>query len=251
MARKRGNHKSKYEYDPKAPQSSEEVQRESKVQVEAMTGGQKEYIKNILQNDITICYGFPGTGKTNIAVGLGLQNVYARTSPYKRLIIIRSVIEVAGESLGYLKGDLEQKTYSWLGPILDNLAVYINAGAIECLIKNKQLEIIPIAYLRGRSLSDAFIIVDEAQNLNPEKMLTVLTRIGDNTKLVINGDLQQSDITGREQSGLQDAITRLDGMNSVGIVKLGRDDIVRNPLIAEILYRYDKLNDIEEKENPE
>ena len=205
------------------------------------TPNQKDYLHEIRRNVITICTGPAGSGKTLIPVGFALQNIMCPHAMYKRLIVIRPVKEACGEALGFLPGDIREKMSVWLMPIVDNLKVFMADGAIDCLIHHKQVEAIPIAFMRGRSLNQSFVLLDEAENCTPEQILLVLTRIGDETKLVINGDLDQSDLRNGEHSGLKDAIEKLDGMEGVGICRLDHNDIVRHPLISNILFRYGKL----------
>lgn len=211
--------------------------KEGYVVVSARTPGQKRYIIEIQNNDVTICTGPAGTGKTAIAVGLGLQYITAESTPYDRLVIMRPVKEACDEHIGYLPGDLEEKMIPWAAPVVDNMALFMDSSKVKLLFHAKKIEVIPLAYARGRSLNRSFIIVDEAQNCSDKQMLMVLTRIGEGSKMVINGDLDQSD-TMHIVNGLADAATRLHGVEGIGVVSLESRDIVRNPMIREIIRRY-------------
>ena len=241
MSRNRGKHR-KHEYESEKPSQNPNSEPDVKFHLEPKTANQKNYLHTIRKNVITICTGPAGTGKTALAVGYGIQNIKCSTPLYKKLIIVRPIIGACGEDIGFLKGDLEEKLAPWMGPIIDNLKVFLSEGTIDYLIKNKQIEGLALSHMRGRSLNDCYILLDEAQNCSPEQLLMMLTRIGKNSKLVINGDLKQSDLKDHEKSGLMDAITRLEDMEGIGICKLDHNDILRNPLIGEILYRYEKLD---------
>lgn len=204
--------------------------------VTAQTQGQKEYIKKILTNDITFCYGPAGTGKTAVAVGIALQHICVPSPAFDKLVIMRPAKEACGERIGYLPGDLSEKMAPWAAPILDNMQIFIEAAQIKNLFWENKIEIIPTAFARGRSLNNSFILVDEAQNLSPDQMLMILTRIGKNSKMVLNGDIAQSDIRGT--SGLYDAAMRLQDIQGIAFHEMDAADIVRHPLIGKILDRY-------------
>lgn len=213
----------------------EERYRKSVV-VSGQTEGQKKYIIEIKNNDITFCYGPAGTGKTAVATGIALQYICAEFPAYDKMVVLRPAREACGEKIGFLPGDLDDKMAPWGAPIFDNMKVFIEQNQMRNLMAERRIEIIPLAYARGRSLNKSFIIVDEAQNVSPEQMLMVLTRLGKDSKMVINGDMAQSDTRG--PNGLYDAIQRLQNIRKIGFVEMTGDDIVRHPLIGEIINRY-------------
>jgi phosphate starvation-inducible PhoH-like protein len=217
---------------------SKEVEVKDKgVIVQAKTSGQKKYIIEILNHVITFCIGPAGSGKTAIAVGVALQSILSKNSIFDKLVVMRPAKEACGEKIGFLPGDLEEKMGPWASPIVDNMQIWLEVPIIKKLFYDKKVEVIPLAYARGRSLNKSFIIVDEAQNCSPEQMLMALTRIGNDSKMVINGDLTQTDVTNMV-NGLEDAIERMNDMDNVSIVTLDETDIVRNPIIGEIIKRY-------------
>lgn len=218
-------------------ETQEQRRRGKRINVDAMTDGQKNYIMEILNNRITFCIGPAGTGKTAIAVGLGLKYILAAKPAYKKLIVMRPAREACGEGLGFLPGDLEDKMGPWIKPVLDNMVPFLSEKEIKEIVSKKLIEVIPLAYARGRSLSDCFIILDEAQNCSDKQMLMALTRMGKNSKIVVNGDTGQKDEDTLD--GLEDAISRLEDVNGIFVVRLGRGDIVRDTLIAEIIGRYE------------
>jgi phosphate starvation-inducible protein PhoH len=244
--------RSKKEYEQKRIQKGEhesvrhaqqmQPQSDSRIILTPKTPNQKTYLHTIRSCMITVCSGPAGSGKSILPIGYALQNIMCRPPKYEKIIVVRSVKEAGGEEMGFLPGSLEEKFMPWMGPIIDNLKVFLSDGAIEVLFRHKKIEALPLAYARGRSLNNCFVILDEAQNCTPEQILMILTRIGENTKLVLNGDMQQSDLDKGVQSGLSDVIEKLSKMKGVGVCELTPKDIVRNPLISEILYRYGKIN---------
>lgn len=213
-----------------------------KIIVSGKTPNQKRYIKEIQnpENHIIICVGPAGTGKTMIAVGLALQGVVDEKT-YDKIVVMRPAREACGEQLGALPGDIDDKMGPWAAPVYDQMSHFIDGSLLRKLAQERKIEVLPLAYARGRSLANSFIIVDEAQNCSPKQMKMVLTRIAENSKMVINGDLMQTDSDfDNHRNGLEDSMIRLDNLQGVGIVKLYEDDIVRHPLIAPILERYNK-----------
>jgi len=209
-------------------------EKEISVVVSAKTPGQKRYIQSIQENDIVFCHGPAGTGKTAISVGIGLQAVLG--GKFQKLVIMRPAKEACDEKIGYLPGDQETKMAVWIAPVTDNMEVFVSKQTIKSLLCQGKIEVLPLAFARGRSLNNSYIICDESQNLNPPQVLMVLTRLGNGSKMVLNGDLQQSDLNGN--NGLADAIRRLAGINGISFVELGEEDMVRHPLLREIVSRY-------------
>lgn len=198
--------------------------------IQPKTQGQDVYVKAIRSNTITFCIGLPGTGKTFLACMEAVNQLKQRK--VERIIITRPIIE-AGEHIGFLPGTLEEKTKPYLLPVIEGLQAFLN-GEKE---KNQRcIEISPLAYMRGRTFSNSFVILDEAQNATYEQLKMFITRIGNGTKMIITGDLSQSDIGGH---GLQTFIDRLDQLANIGIVRLTASDIVRHPIIGAILERLD------------
>jgi phosphate starvation-inducible PhoH-like protein len=204
------------------------------------TENQKEYIRTIAENTITFCQGLAGSGKTHIAIGMALE--YLLDDKVKKIIITRPVIE-AGEKIGYLPGTAEEKLHPYLLPIIDEINHFISTAQYTALRLNNKIEVVPLGLMRGRNFHNCFIVADECQNASYEQLKMLLTRIGQQSKMVLTGDVGQSDLTRHLQGGFIDIITYLEDTNNIGFIKLLSSDIVRNPLISLIL---DKL---QQKEN--
>ncbi len=201
------------------------------------SGGQRSYVEDIRQNDIVVSIGPAGTGKTYLAVALAIE--YLKYNKVERIIISRPAIE-AGERLGFLPGDLEEKVRPYLQPIYDALYDLMWPEEIRRLMDHRIIEILPLAYMRGRTLSDAFIILDEAQNATPEQMKMFLTRLGVGSRAVITGDVTQSDLPAEQTSGLEDIETFLKKVPGIKFSYLTEEDVVRHPLVREIILAYEK-----------
>lgn len=198
----------------------------------ARTPNQKAYIRAIIENDIVICSGPAGCGKSLCSIGLAVQHLVE--GKIKRIIVTRPIVE-AGESLGALPGSAEEKQGPYLAPIYDAILKFVSNTQLKTWLNDKSIEPIPLAYLRGRSLDNAIIIGDEMQNATLPQLKMFLTRIGQNSKMVINGDLQQSDLPKHTQGGLDFCIKRLKSLAGIAIIQLGEEDIVRHPLIYPII----------------
>jgi len=195
---------------------------------------QFEYIRNIAENTITFCQGLPGTGKTHIAVGMAIEYLYDKK--VNKIIITRPVIE-AGEKIGYLPGSAEEKLHPYLLPIIDEILTFVSPAEYSSLKTNNKIEVVPLGLMRGRNFHNCFIVADECQNATYEQLKMLLTRIGMGSKMVLTGDIDQSDLSKHIQGGFLSMIERLDKLNSIGISKLEGCDIVRNPIIVDILSR--------------
>ncbi len=201
-----------------------------RIHVVAKNNNQKALLKSIKNNLITIACGSTGSGKTMLAVVSGLKEFVM--GKYDKMIFTRPCVEANGENLGFLPGDLNEKINPYMYPIFD----YLSAKQIEDYLKSKSIMTLPLAFMRGCTFRNAFVLLDEAQNTKPEQVRMFLTRIGENCKIVITGDPNQTDIG--EKNGLIDACERLDGVSSLGIVRFSKEDIIRNPIVAEIEGRY-------------
>ncbi len=199
--------------------------------------GQQRYVKAILENDLTICLGPAGTGKTYLAVAVSVSLL--KQHRIKRIVLARPAVE-AGEKLGYLPGDLQAKVNPYLRPLWDAMHDMVPHDQVRRFLQNDVLEVIPLAFMRGRTLNHSAIILDEAQNCTISQMLMFLTRMGENGKMIVTGDDSQSDLPGGSPVGFSDAIKRLEGVPGVGTVRLDKSDIVRHPLVQRVVEAYSR-----------
>ena len=195
---------------------------------------QKEYIRTVAENIITFCQGVPGSGKTHIAVGMALE--YLLDNKVKKVVITRPVVE-AGERLGFLPGTAEEKLHPYLLPLFDEINYFLSSQHRSKLQTNHQIEIVPLGLMRGRSFHNAFIVADECQNASYDQLKMLLTRIGMESKMILTGDIDQSDLEYRKQGGFETIINKLSNTNQIGFASLEAVDIVRNPIIADIIYK--------------
>lgn len=205
--------------------------------IKAKTVGQQQYMKAISKNTITLGVGPAGTGKTYLAVAAAVAAFRART--VNRIILTRPAVE-AGERLGYLPGDLQNKVDPYLRPLYDALYEMLGAETFQKYQERGSIEVAPLAYMRGRTLDDSFIILDEAQNTTKEQMKMFLTRLGFGSKIVITGDVTQIDLPNDKISGLKDAIRVLENVKDIAICKLTSADVVRHALVQEIINAYER-----------
>lgn len=202
------------------------------------TLGQQTYVNAIRQNTLTFAIGPAGTGKTYLAMALAVMAL--KNKEAERIILTRPAVE-AGEKLGFLPGDLAQKVDPYLRPLYDAMYDFMGADAYSRLLEKGTVEVAPLAYMRGRTLSDAFIILDEAQNTTTEQMKMFLTRMGFHSKVIVTGDITQTDLPPGKTSGLTEAIQLLRGIPGIGIVELTQKDIVRHELVQRIVEAYAKV----------
>ena len=207
--------------------------------IKAKTVGQKKYIDMIKKNTVVLGVGPAGTGKTYLAVMMAVKAL--RAHEVSRIILTRPAVE-AGERLGFLPGDLQSKIDPYLRPLYDSLYDMMGAENVARLIEKMTIEIAPLAYMRGRTLDDSFIILDEAQNTTPEQMKMFLTRLGNGSKIVVTGDLTQTDLPFGQKSGLASAVRILKGIDDIGIHEFSERDVVRHRLVQKIIVAYDKYD---------
>ena len=200
------------------------------------TLNQKIYIKSLEANDIVFALGPAGTGKTYLAVLYALSKLKA--NKYKKIILVRPIVE-AGEKLGFLPGDFKDKVDPYLIPIYDGLYDALGKETVDRMIERGTIEVAPLAYMRGRTLEDAIIILDEAQNTTLSQMKMFLTRLGFNSKMIITGDVTQIDLPNKNYSGLVEAISILDNIDGIKIVKFQKYDVMRHPLVYKIIESYE------------
>ena len=211
--------------------------------VKPRNGNQQSYVQNIITNDISFGVGVAGTGKTFLAVACAVEAL--ERQEVRRILLTRPAVE-AGEKLGFLPGDLSQKIDPYLRPLYDALFEMLGFERVEKLIERNVIEVAPLAYMRGRTLNDAFIILDESQNTTVEQMKMFLTRIGFNSRAVITGDITQVDLPRHQTSGLRDAIEVLQNINGISFNFFQSKDVVRHPVVARVVDAYEsheqKLN---------
>jgi phosphate starvation-inducible PhoH-like protein len=205
------------------------------------TPGQKAYVEALRRADLTFAIGPAGTGKTYLAVAAAVAALKAKE--VARIILTRPAVE-AGERLGFLPGDLEAKVDPYLRPLHDALLDMFEADKVAKMFERRTLEIAPLAYMRGRTLNDSFVILDEAQNTTPTQMKMFLTRLGFGSKMVVTGDVTQTDLPAGQESGLRIAARILPGIKGIEFVQLGKEDIVRHSIVQRIIEAY------EQAENP-
>jgi len=200
------------------------------------TEGQAIYVEAIRSHDMTFCIGPAGCGKTYLAVATAVEALKARQ--IRKIVLVRPAVE-AGESLGYLPGDLHEKLNPYLRPLMDAINEMVDLDQVKFLMEQDLIEVIPLAYMRGRTLNQAFVILDEAQNATVAQMKMFLTRMGEGSKIVVSGDITQVDLPSGVSSGLRDAVQRLQGIEGISFVRLNEGDIVRHPLVRRIVAAYD------------
>lgn len=205
--------------------------------IEPLTRGQLKYVETMFANDLTFCIGPAGTGKTYLAVAVAVSML--KKKQIRKMVLARPAVE-AGEKLGFLPGNLQAKVNPYLRPLFDSLEDMMDFAQMRKFIETDIIEVIPLAFMRGRTLNEVVIICDEAQNTSSSQMLMVLTRLGRRSKMIITGDITQTDLEKGRTSGMIDACRRLKGINGIGFVELEEIDIVRHKLVQHIVQAYDK-----------
>jgi phosphate starvation-inducible PhoH-like protein len=211
--------------------------RTRKKQVEPRTEAQKTYVKSLFQNELAFGIGPAGTGKTYLAVAVGVTMLIG--GHVDRIVLSRPAVE-AGERLGFLPGDMKEKVDPYMQPLYDALNDFLPSKQVEKLIAEKRIEIAPLAFMRGRTLANAFVVLDEAQNATTMQMKMFLTRLGEGSRMVITGDRTQIDLPRGTNSGLIDAERILDGVKGISFNYFTAKDVVRHPLVARIIEAYDR-----------
>jgi phosphate starvation-inducible PhoH-like protein len=205
--------------------------------VKPKTEGQKRYLEAVLNNDLTFCIGPAGTGKTYLAVAAAANML--KHGQARRIVLARPAVE-AGERLGFLPGDLQAKVNPYLRPLFDALHDMMDFEQVKRFMVNDVIEVIPLAFMRGRTLNESVVILDEAQNTTPSQMLMFLTRLGHDSKMIITGDTSQVDLPEDSRSGLIDALEKLRGIKGIATVTLEKSDIVRHRLVQNIVNAYER-----------
>lgn len=234
--RKNTKSKQKKAIDATKSLSNENAGHAYRNRLKPRTENQKEYIRTVADNTITFCQGLAGSGKTHIAIGMALE--YLLENKVKKIIITRPVIE-AGEKIGYLPGTAEEKLHPYLLPILDEVTHFITSAHYASLKLNNKIEIVPLGLMRGRNFHNSFIVADECQNASYDQLKMLLTRTGTDSKMVLTGDVGQSDLHKHLRGGFIDMINALKMVDGIGISELTGVDIIRNPIIVKILGRLD------------
>ena len=207
--------------------------------IKSRSANQQKLIDAYEKNDMVFAVGPAGTGKTYLSIALAVKALKEKTA--KKIILSRPAVE-AGEKLGFLPGDMKEKIDPYLQPLYDALEDMIPAVKLQDMMEKHIIQIAPLAFMRGRTLSDAVVILDEAQNTTSQQIRMFLTRMGMNTKMVITGDLTQIDLPREQRSGLKEALKILEGVEGIGVVNLGQKDIVRHKLVTRIVNAYDKYD---------
>ena len=196
------------------------------------TKNQEDYVRAISANEVCFCTGPAGTGKTAVAVGLACD--YLLDKRVEKIIVTRPVIE-SGRGLGFLPGTFEEKIHPYIVPVLEEMQYRLNPNRVQAYREEGRIEVVPLEYMRGRNFHNCFMILDEAQNATFEQLKMFITRIGWDSKAVINGDIDQTDLLAKDRGGLEEFLERLENITGVGIAELTDEDIIRNPIISKVL----------------
>ncbi|MBI4716302.1 MAG: PhoH family protein [Planctomycetes bacterium] len=210
--------------------------------------GQRQYVDAIYRHDLTCCVGPAGTGKTYLAVAVAVSML--KQHRIQRIVLVRPAVE-AGEKLGYLPGDMQAKVNPYLRPLFDAMHDMMTFDQFKRFVQTDVVEVVPLAFMRGRTLNNSVIILDEAQNATIGQMLMFLTRLGHHSKMIVTGDDSQSDLRNGEESGFVDAVRRLQGIEGVAVVRLTKSDIVRHPLVQRVVEAYERGLESSDNHNAE
>ena len=214
------------------------------INIKCKSENQKKLVNSIKQNEITICSGLPGSGKTFLSCAEALKLVKNK-SRYKRIILIKSIVPLKNEEIGHLPGDLKEKMAPIMESFTDNIRKIVGRARMEKLMELGVIEIVPIAFARGRSIDNSIILIDEAQNISMDNIRTLMTRIGSNSKMVIMGDVRQKDIRNKKDSSLEIVLNKFKDIEGFGTVELrDPEDVVRNPIIKIIESVFENLNTV-------
>ncbi len=213
------------------------------INIKCKTENQKKLVNSIKQNEITICSGLPGSGKTFLSCAEALKLIKTRPK-YKRIVLVKSITPLKNEEIGHLPGDLKEKMAPIMESFTDNIRKLIGKTRMEKLIELGVIEIVPIAFARGRSIDNSIILIDEAQNISLDNIRTLMTRIGDNSKMVIMGDVKQKDIRNKKDSSLEIVLNKFNDVEGFGCVELrSPEDVVRNPIIKIVEQIFDDMEE--------
>lgn len=215
-------------------QALSQIKRIDWSKLEFRTPNQRSFYNIISRNDVTFSVGPAGCGKTFLATHYALKNL--AKGKYDKMVITKPLVEVDGERMGYLPGDIDEKTAPYMMSLYYNMEQIIGKQRLDVLKKAGAIQVIPLAYMRGLTLTDSVVVLDEAQNATPAQIKTFVTRIGSGSKYIVCGDLMQSDI--RKENGLEDSIKRFTGIRKVGFSQFDLEDVVRHPIVAQLLERY-------------
>lgn len=222
------------------PEPPKKVPEFVRKELKARTEGQKRLLEAIAHNQVTLVSGPSGVGKTLLSIGYAVQQVVY--GQYEKIVLSRPIIPAGGEDMGALPGTAEEKIHPYLIPLFDSMKYFLSHTEIATWRNEKKYEICPIALMRGRTFHNAIIITDESQNATLEQLIMVLTRIGTGSKMILNGDVDQSDLKYRDRGGFQYCLDKLIDTPDVSVVQMGSSDIVRNPIIGTILAKLDNTN---------
>lgn len=216
--------------------------------IQPYSHAQADYMQSLVNHDLVFALGPAGTGKTYIAVAMAVSQLLAKR--VERIILSRPAVE-AGEKLGFLPGDLKEKIDPYLRPLYDALYDMLPGEKVMQHMLNGEIEVAPLAFMRGRTLSNAYVILDEAQNTTPTQMKMFLTRLGEGSRMVVTGDLTQTDLPKDISSGLRDAVRKVEGIEGVSVTRFGEADVVRHPLAARIVQAYDEWDRKKKQQTPD